>query len=102
MFDNGSFLRRRKRFKRMNHSNCFPHSGPASLPPATPSMSYVFAATRRYFPLMPTLPLPVPFVMPRLNSVEQRTSMKNSFTIDHLIGNTSTKASSSTRTPVLT
>ncbi len=77
MFDNGSFLRRRKRFKRLNqHHTSFFHHGP----PSFPLLPFPFTSTKRYFPLIPppsTPNIPTP----------QRKSTKSSFTIDNLIGN---------------
>lgn len=88
MFDNGSFLRRRKRFKRLNqqHSTCFHHG-----PPSYPTIPFSFPSSlKRYFPLIPPLPLPIPLPPPSIPTVQQRTSIKSAFTIDHLIGNTKT------------
>ncbi|CAF0913394.1 unnamed protein product [Adineta ricciae] len=68
MFDNGSFLRRRKRFKRLNQY--FSHDLPSSLPLIPPM---------QYYPLLPALTLPLP-------TSTISTASKMSFTIDNLIG----------------
>jgi hypothetical protein len=67
MFDNGSFLRRRKRFKRMNHHHhhhpiCFQHGPPP--PPSTPFPS-----------------LPFPFVPPTATLLSQSSSGKRCFSL---------------------
>jgi hypothetical protein len=81
MFDNGSFLRRRKRFKRMNqyHSTYFHHGLPSF-----PAISFPFIPTKRHFPLPPPPPPPLPLPTIHVPLVHQR---KTSFTIDNLIGN---------------
>jgi hypothetical protein len=80
MFDNGSFLRRRKRFKRLNqhHSAYFHH-----VTPSFPLLPYPFIPTKRYYPLIPPPSTPLP-------STIQPSSSKTSFTIDNLIGNNKT------------
>ncbi len=102
MFDNGSFLRRRKRFKRLNHhhhhhhSACF-HHGPISTtapPPSFPPMPFPFLPTsspnKRCFPLLPP-PLPLlPPLPPTMPTLHHHPKSKNSFTIDNIIGNTKT------------
>ena len=80
MFDNGSFLRRRKRFKRLNHhhhhhhSACYHHGPMSSMPgpPSFPPMPFSFIPTpssssssssssspaKRCFPILPpSLPM---------------------------------------------
>ncbi|CAF0828541.1 unnamed protein product [Adineta steineri] len=114
MFDNGSFLRRRKRFKRMNqhhhhhhhHSACFHHGSmpSAAPPPSFPPIPYPFIPTsspsKRCFPLLPPplpiLPPPPPTTI--LPIMHHNQKIKNSFTIDNLIGNTKT-TSTTTATP---
>jgi forkhead box protein D len=85
MFDNGSFLRRRKRFKRLNqhHSTYFHHESPSF-----PLLPFPFIPTKRYFPLMPpfSLPLLPPILTPNIPTIQQSSS-KTAFTIDNLIGN---------------
>ncbi|CAF2139386.1 unnamed protein product [Rotaria magnacalcarata] len=98
MFDNGSFLRRRKRFKRLNqhHSAYFHH-----LPSSSSSSSYhllplPFAPMKRYAPLVipsPSFPLLTPIPTPNIQ-MNQQTSSKTSFTIDNLIGNNKTNINS--------
>ena len=88
MFDNGSFLRRRKRFKRLNHqhSNYFHHdSSSCSLLP----FSFI-PTTKRYLPLIP--PFSLPLVLPPILTTNNipRNQSKRSFTIDNLIGNNKT------------
>ncbi len=88
MFDNGSFLRRRKRFKRLNehHSAYFHHESPSF-----PLLPFPFAPNKRYFPLVP--PFSLPFLPPvstaNIPTVQQNSS-KPAFTIDNLIGNNKT------------
>ncbi|CAF1544327.1 unnamed protein product [Rotaria sordida] len=112
MFDNGSFLRRRKRFKRLNHhhhhhhhSACF-HHGPmvsstgAPPPPSFPPMPFPFVPTsssiKRCFPLLPP-PLPIlPPPPPTIPIIHHNQKSKTSFTIDNLIGNTKTSSSTTT------
>ncbi len=88
MFDNGSFLRRRKRFKRLNqhHSAYFHHESPSF-----PLLPFPLISTKRYFPLMPPLSLPLlpPILTPNIPIVQQSSS-KIAFTIDNLIGNNKT------------
>ncbi|CAF1576435.1 unnamed protein product [Rotaria magnacalcarata] len=100
MFDNGSFLRRRKRFKRLNHhhhhSACFhhgpigPNGGPSSYPPMPFPFVPTSSALKRCFPLLPP-PLPIlappPPAMPMIHHNQKS---KTSFTIDDLIGNNKT------------
>jgi len=106
MFDNGSFLRRRKRFKRINHhhhhhSACF-HHGPVPSPAAPPSFHPIpfpfiptSSSTKRCFPLLPP-PIPLlPPLPPAIPMIHHNQKTKNSFTIDNIIGNTKT----STTTP---
>lgn len=85
MFDNGSFLRRRKRFKRLNqhHSNFYHH-----LPPSFPLVPLPFGPMKRYAPsIIPSsLPLLTPQSTPIISKTKQSSS-KSSFTIDNLIGN---------------
>lgn len=90
MFDNGSFLRRRKRFKRLNqhHSAYFHHE---SSPSSFPLLPFPFLnPTKRFFPLVPPLSLPLLPPIPKI----QQTSSKIAFTIDNLIGNNQTNSSS--------
>ncbi|UJR14074.1 hypothetical protein I4U23_001071 [Adineta vaga] len=68
MFDNGSFLRRRKRFKRLNQF--YSHDLPSGYP---------LLPTIQYYPLLPSISLP-------LSTKKISTSSKMSFTIDNLIG----------------
>ena len=87
MFDNGSFLRRRKRFKRLNqhHSAHLHHELPSF-----PLLPFPFAPTKRYFPLVPpfSLPLLPPISTPPIPKVVQNSSKTiTAFTIDNLIGN---------------
>jgi forkhead box protein D len=88
MFDNGSFLRRRKRFKRLNqhHSTYFHHG-----PPSFPLLPFPFVPTKRYFPLIP--PVLPPISIPNIPTM-QPSSSKTSFTIDNLIGNNKTNKNS--------
>jgi forkhead box protein D len=74
MFDNGSFLRRRKRFKRLNQHH-FHHQSPSF-----PLLPFPFVPPKRYFPLIP------PVSTPKIPTIQQ-TSSKPAFTIDNLIGN---------------
>ena len=88
MFDNGSFLRRRKRFKRMNqHHSSFFHHGPSSFP----MVPFPFIPNKRYFPLAAPAPALPSFALSHaVNSAAacKQKPVKTSFTIDHLIGNT--------------
>ncbi|CAF1336764.1 unnamed protein product [Rotaria sp. Silwood1] len=88
MFDNGSFLRRRKRFKRLNqhHSTYFHHG-----PPSFPLLPLPFVPMKRYVPLI--LPSSLPVSMPTMPTIQQNSS-KTSFTIDNLIGNNKTNINS--------
>jgi hypothetical protein len=111
MFDNGSFLRRRKRFKRINHhhhhhhSACF-HHGPVpstvAPPPSFPPMPFPFiptsSPTKRCFPLLPPPP-PLPLLHPPTPTIpisHRYPKSKNSFTIDNIIGNTKPSSPSTT------
>lgn len=81
MFDNGSFLRRRKRFKRLNphHSAYYHHETPAF-----PILPYSFLGNKRYFPLLPPLSLPILPAVPV--SIQKNPSKTTAFSIDNLIG----------------
>ncbi|CAF1424596.1 unnamed protein product [Adineta steineri] len=72
MFDNGSFLRRRKRFKRLNqqHSAFFQHGLPSF-----PLIPFPLNSTKHYFPLVPSI-----------SSSSSTSHISTSFTIDNLIG----------------
>ena len=118
MFDNGSFLRRRKRFKRINHHHhhhhpaCFHHGSvpQAVAPPSFPPIPFPFiptsSPTKRCFPLLPPpislLPPPPPTFPPlhHHHHHHHHLKSKNSFTIDNIIGNT--KSSSTTTTTITT
>jgi hypothetical protein len=92
MFDNGSFLRRRKRFKRLTehqHRTCFP--GEHRTLTCKPSM---LPSTRRYRPLMTPLLLP----MLASTSMNPKVQARTSFTIDHLIGTDKTCSTKSSLT----
>ena len=114
MFDNGSFLRRRKRFKRINHhhhhhhSACFHHGPvpPNGPPPSFPPMPFPFiptsSQTKRCFPLLPP-PLPLfPPPPPTIPIIHHHQKLKNSFTIDNLIGNPKPSTTSTNVNSVLT
>jgi len=81
MFDNGSFLRRRKRFKRLNphHPAYYHHETPAF-----PILPYSFLGNKRYFPLLPPLSLPILPAVP--TSTQKNSSKTTAFSIDNLIG----------------
>ena len=92
MFDNGSFLRRRKRFKRLNqHHSAYFHPESRSFP----LLPFPLISTKRYFPLLPPLSLPLlpPISIPNIPTM-QPSSSKTSFTIDNLIGNNKTNKNS--------
>ncbi|CAF1438673.1 unnamed protein product [Adineta steineri] len=74
MFDNGSFLRRRKRFKRLNqqHSAFFQHGLPSF-----PLIPFPLNSTKHYFPLVPSI---------SSSSSSSTSHISTSFTIDNLIG----------------
>ncbi|CAM4859175.1 unnamed protein product [Rotaria socialis] len=98
MFDNGSFLRRRKRFKRLNqhHSAYFHHPPPSSSSSSYHLLPLPFTPMKRYAPLVvPSLsfPLLTPISTPNIQ-MNQQTSSKTSFTIDNLIGNNKTNINS--------
>ena len=117
MFDNGSFLRRRKRFKRLNHhhhhhhhSACFHHGliPPTGGLPSFPPIPFPFVPTaspaKRCFPLLssplPVLPAPAPAPAPAppttIPILHHNQKSKKSFTIDNLIGNNKTSTATTT------